>query len=87
MNQCTHCGMIEGFTDQMPSHVAPDLPSQMMVGMPQPPADYKPFMKSECNYAAQPCIYTAQGTMLCPKEGLGACSQNEKQQQPFFGLF
>jgi hypothetical protein len=82
---CTSCGMIEGFVNDVPSNLAANLPTQELVGM-QPSQD-NVYMKSECNYAAQPCMYTAQGTLVCPKEGLGACGQKSEEVKPFFGLF
>lgn len=84
---CASCGMIEGFVDA-PSdemNVAPNLPAQELVGMT--PSKTQVYMKSECNYAAQPCMYTAQGTLVCPKEGLGACNQKSEQVKPFFAMF
>lgn len=44
-------------------------------------AGYQPFMKSDCSYAAQPCMYTAQGEMICPKEGLGNCGSSLKYKK------
>lgn len=84
---CTSCGMIEGFVDSAPDQMnaAPNLPTQELVGMT--PSKTQMYMKSECNYAAQPCMYTAQGTLVCPKEGLGACDQKSEQVKPFFGMF
>ena len=43
-----------------------------------PASAFQPFMKSDCSYAAQPCMYTAQGEMICPKEGLGNCGSSLK---------
>lgn len=82
---CQSC-MIEGFVDEAPPNVARNLPSQELVGFPETHDGYMPYMKSECNYAAQPCIYTAQGELVCPKEGLGNCG-GEHKNGGFLGLF
>lgn len=85
---CQSCSMIEGFSDETPAaFIAPNMPTQELVGMPKPPAGYMPYMKSECNYAAQACIYTAQGEVVCPKEGLGNCGDEKKESKGFLGLF
>lgn len=84
---CPSC-MIEGFVDELPPNVSGNLPSQELVGFPKPPQGYTPYMKSECNYAAQPCIYSAQGDLVCPKEGLGNCGGSATQKgSGFFGMF
>ena len=80
---CQSCG-IEGFVDG----VAPDMISQV-VSLPKADNGFHQYMKSECNYAAQPCLYTAQGEFICPKEGLGDCGGHksaEKHPGSFFGL-
>lgn len=84
---CTSCGMIEGFIDEVPEGfgVAPNLPTQELVGMKTSGTNV--FMKSDCNSAAQPCMYTAQGALVCPKDGLGACGQKSEDVKPFFGMF
>lgn len=73
-SDCQMCGMVEGFTNDMPAefNVAPNLPSQELVGFAPPPAGYQQYLKSESPYGAQQCIYTAQGEIVCPKGGLGA---------------
>lgn len=87
---CQSCSMIEGFTNDTPAYLsaAPtqDLGSEL-VGTPKPPSQYVQYMKSECNFAAQACIYTAQGEVVCPKEGLGNCGEDKKASGGFFGLF
>lgn len=46
--------------------------------------DYRPIMKSQCSYAAQPCVYTAQGTLMCPGKDNGYCGpeMDTNQQGP-----
>lgn len=75
--QCLSCGGIEGFTNDY-------LPTQRLLtpGVAPPPeapyiateeTGFMPYMKADCSYATQACIYTAQGSVICPKQGLGNC--------------
>lgn len=78
--------MIEGFTNDSPAYLSSSpVPSTEPVGKPVPDGTYTPYMKSECSFAAQACIYTAQGEVVCPKGGLGDCEDEKKRK--FFGLF
>lgn len=84
---CQSCSMIEGFTNETPAYLSAQLDDDARVGTPTPPSQYVQYMKSECNYAAQACIYTAQGEVVCPKEGLGNCEENKQNHGSFFGIF
>lgn len=83
MSGCVSCGMVEGYSDDIPSEFANNLPQSGYAGEQKSPAFHN-YMKSECTYAAQPCMYTAQGELVCPKEGLGNCEA--KGDQKFLGL-
>lgn len=86
---CLSCGTIEGFTNDSPAYLSPSPVAIEQVGKPVPEGRYTPYMKSECSFAAQACMYTAQGEMVCPKGGLGDCGGEQKQKDDngFFGLF
>jgi hypothetical protein len=82
--------MIEGFTNSSLSPASPVTGYQAASSTNdfqasttgfQPTIAYQPFMKSDCSYAAQPCMYTAQGEMICPKEGLGNCGSSLKYKK------
>lgn len=81
MSQCEMCNAgIEGFTNDYPKFATQESETKVQVEEP-----FQPYMKSECNFAAQSCIYTAQGEMVCPKDGLGACSKPGDKK--WFGMF
>ena len=37
--------------------------------------DFMPYMQTGCNYGVQKCIYTAQGSIICPdSQGSSSCN-------------
>lgn len=74
---CQSCNVIEGFISETPAFYSRNLPTQDIVGQGQTQdssSPYLPYMKSGCSDVAQPCIYTTQGVVICPKNGLGNCN-------------
>lgn len=87
---CASCMAIEGFTNSpSATTITSDamITSQQVTGFEKggvsPHGEFMPHMKSQCNYAAPACVYTAQGTLMCPQGGTnsstGYCGVNASE--------